>query len=71
MYIQCTYMYMYTMYMYCMISCMHCTYYFSLMLFLSVCASVAAHYEQNQVFDKLIISLCKFTTLLNPPEVCV
>ena len=37
----------------------------------SVCASVAAHYELNQVFDKLIISLCKFTTLLNPPEVAL
>ena len=49
---------------------MHAVYYLNaLMLFLSVCASVAAHYEQNQVFDKLIISLCKFTTLLNPPEV--
>ena len=35
----------------------------------SMCASVAAHYELHQVFDKLIISLCKFTTLLNPPEV--
>ena len=36
-----------------------------------MCASVAAHYELNQVFDKLIISLCKFTTLLNPPEVYI
>ena len=35
----------------------------------SMCASVAANYELNQVFDKLVISLCKFTTLLNPPEV--
>ena len=40
-----------------------------ILLFCSMCASVAAHYELNQVFDKLIISLCKFTTLLNPPEV--
>ena len=35
----------------------------------SMCASVAAHYELHQVFDKLVITLCKFTTLLNPPEV--
>ena len=35
----------------------------------SMCATVAANFELNQVFDKLIISLCKFTTLLTPPEV--
>ena len=42
----------------------------ALLLFLfSMCASVAAHYNLSQVCDKLVISLCKFTTLLNPPEV--
>ena len=35
----------------------------------SQCASVAAHYELREVFDNLIISLCKFTTLLNTHEV--
>jgi len=38
----------------------------------SQCASVAAHYELREVFDNLIISLCKFTSLLNthePPNV--
>ena len=36
----------------------------------SKCASVAAHFEVKEVFDNLIISLCKFTTLLNLHEVC-
>ena len=35
----------------------------------SQCASVAAHYELREVFDNLVISLCKFTTLLNTHEV--
>lgn len=34
----------------------------------SKCASIAAHYELTEVFDNLIISLCKFTTLLTTPE---
>lgn len=29
------------------------------------CASIAAHYAMSDVFDNLIISLCKFTTLTN------
>ncbi|XP_077999496.1 Golgi-specific brefeldin A-resistance guanine nucleotide exchange factor 1-like [Glandiceps talaboti] len=32
------------------------------------CAMISAHYGLSDVFDNLIISLCKFTTLLNPPE---
>ena len=36
---------------------------------LSKCASVAARYELRDVFDNVIISLCKFSTLLNMPEV--
>ena len=35
----------------------------------SKCASVAAHFEMKEVFDKLIITLCKFTTLMNAHEV--
>ena len=35
----------------------------------SKCASVAARYELKEVFDNLIITLCKFTTLLNTHEV--
>eukprot|EP00731_Ephydatia_muelleri_P005725 Em0002g1901a len=34
----------------------------------SKCASIAAHYEVTEVFDNLVISLCKFTTLLTTPE---
>ena len=37
--------------------------------FHSKCASVAARYELKEVFDNLIITLCKFTTLLNTHEV--
>lgn len=33
------------------------------------CALIAAHYSMCEVFDNLVISLCKFTTLLNPLEV--
>ena len=35
----------------------------------SKCASVAAHFELKEVFDNLIISLCKFTSLLTNHEV--
>ena len=35
----------------------------------SKCACVAARYELREVFDNLIISLCKFTTLLHTHEV--
>ena len=34
------------------------------------CAMVSAHYAMSDVFDNLVISLCKFTTLLSTPEVC-
>eukprot|EP00731_Ephydatia_muelleri_P005742 Em0002g1918a len=34
----------------------------------SKCASIAAHYEVTEVFDNLVISLCKFITLLTTPE---
>ena len=47
----------------------HCTY----ILFSpshSKCSSVAARYELKEVFDNLIITLCKFTSLLNTHEVC-
>ena len=33
------------------------------------CAMVSAHYGMSDVFDNLVISLCKFTTLLSAPEV--
>ena len=33
------------------------------------CALISAHYGLSDVFDNLVISLCKFTTLLNAPEV--
>ena len=35
----------------------------------SKCARIAAYYCMSDVFDNLIISLCKFTTLLNSREV--
>ena len=35
----------------------------------SKCARIAAHYLMSDVFDNLVISLCKFTTLLNGREV--
>ena len=35
----------------------------------SKCARIAAYYSMSDVFDNLVISLCKFTTLLNNREV--
>jgi golgi-specific brefeldin A-resistance guanine nucleotide exchange factor 1 len=35
----------------------------------SKCARIAAYYSASDVFDNLVISLCKFTTLLNSREV--
>jgi len=35
----------------------------------SKCARIAAYYFMSDVFDNLVISLCKFTTLLNNREV--
>jgi brefeldin A-resistance guanine nucleotide exchange factor 1 len=35
----------------------------------SKCARIAAYYFMSDVFDNLVISLCKFTTLLNSREV--
>ena len=35
------------------------------------CAMISAHYAMSDVFDNLVISLCKFTTLLSSPEVSV
>nr|XP_058954874.1 Golgi-specific brefeldin A-resistance guanine nucleotide exchange factor 1-like [Pocillopora verrucosa] len=32
------------------------------------CALISAHYSLSDVFDNLVISLCKFTSLLTPPE---
>lgn len=32
------------------------------------CAQIAAHYMMSDVFDNIVISLCKFTNLLNPSE---
>lgn len=32
------------------------------------CALISAHYEMSDVFDNLVISLCKFTTLLSSSE---
>ncbi|CAH1795724.1 unnamed protein product, partial [Owenia fusiformis] len=32
------------------------------------CAMISAHYGLSDVFDNLVISLCKFTTLLSTPE---
>ena len=37
----------------------------------SKCARIAAHYLMSDVFDNLVISLCKFTTLMNNREVSV
>ena len=33
------------------------------------CAMISAHYGMSDVFDNLVISLCKFTTLLSAAEV--
>lgn len=33
------------------------------------CAQIAAHYMMSDVFDNIVISLCKFTNLLNQSEV--
>ena len=33
------------------------------------CAPIAAYYSMSDVFDNLVISLCKFTTLLNNRDV--
>ena len=49
----------------------HVTFSMSHSSLLSKCASVAARYELRDVFDNVIISLCKFSTLLNMPEVKV
>jgi golgi-specific brefeldin A-resistance guanine nucleotide exchange factor 1 len=35
----------------------------------SKCARIAAHYFMSDVFDNVVIPLCKFTTLLNSREV--
>jgi len=32
---------------------------------------IAAHYGMSDVFDNLVISLCKFTTLLSSVEVSI
>ena len=34
------------------------------------CAVISARYGLSEVFDNLVISLCKFTTLLSQGEVC-
>jgi hypothetical protein len=46
--------------------CNNCSIYF-----FRKCALISAHYALSDVFDNLVISLCKFTTLLNAPEVCI
>jgi len=33
------------------------------------CAMISAHYGMSDVFDNLVISLCKFTTLLASTDV--
>lgn len=33
----------------------------------NLCALISAHYGLSDVFDNLVISLCKFSTLLSPP----
>ena len=38
------------------------------LLWIRLCASAAAQYQLREVFDNLIISLSKFTTLLHPPD---
>ena len=48
---------------------MHIVYMYVSFNFHSKCASVAARYELKEVFDNLIITLCKFTALLNTHEV--
>jgi len=32
---------------------------------------ISAHYGMSDVFDNLVISLCKFTTLLTSTDVCI
>lgn len=32
------------------------------------CASIAAHYGMSDVFDNLVIHLCKFSTLMSTSE---
>lgn len=43
----------------------------SILLFICFrkCAMISAHYGMSDVFDNLVISLCKFTTLLSSIEV--
>ena len=43
--------------------------FFFVVVVYSKCASVAAHFEMKKMFDKLIITLCKFSTLMNAHEV--
>lgn len=38
-------------------------------IFYRKCAMISAHYGLSEVFDNLVISLCKFTTFLNSAEV--
>ena len=43
----------------------------SFILYFRKCAMIAAYYGMSDVFDNLVISLCKFTTLLSAQEVCL
>ncbi len=43
--------------------------FYQLIFLFRKCALISAHYGLSDVFDNLVISLCKFTTLLNAPEV--
>lgn len=43
--------------------------YVNIFYYFRKCAMISAHYGMSDVFDNLVISLCKFTTLLNAVEV--
>ena len=47
----------------------HCLISPFLSCFFRKCAMISAHYGMSDVFDNLVISLCKFTTLLSAVEV--
>lgn len=49
----------YSMYVWCVL-CFNCC---------RKCAMISAHYGMSDVFDNLVISLCKFTTLLTSIDV--
>jgi len=47
----------------------HMTEYLGVFAYFRKCAMISAHYGMSDVFDNLVISLCKFTTLLTSTDV--